>query len=272
MTRKLAIFVGVILVVIATLGFWKTSYANGSAPMKVTDRTIDLIYMNETGGKPDALIIKNDKENVCSLGIGHFIWYPTGVKQQYKETFPGLLKELQKTDGAFKGAVDVEIPPTCPWKSTSELNAAKSTDVYKRLVAGLTSPAGKRVQVNYMIERAREAIAETAKEDPDSVKKMLDLLETEQGTYAVIDYVNFKGNSAETEAYGDFHWGFKTAIYVMSKDETLKPEKRFQIAVETLLEMRVEEAKKLGKDESSFLTGWLKRVNTYSDLNNKEKG
>ena len=270
MTRKLAIFVATMVILVAFLAVWKTGQADELPPLKVTDGIVELIYVNETGGKPDALIIKNDKEDVCSLGIGHFIWYPAGVKHQYKETFPKLLKELQKTDGVFKGAVDVEIPPTCPWKSTSELNAAKSTDVYKRLVTGLTSPAGKRVQVNYMIERAREAIIETAKEDPGSVKKMLDLLETEQGTYAVIDYVNFKGNSAETEAYGDFHWGFKTAIYVMSEDEILTPEERFQIAVETLLEMRVEEAKKLGKDESSFLAGWLKRVNTYSDLN-KEK-
>ena len=264
MTRKLAIFVSVLIIVIATLGVWKTGQASEILPAKVTDRVVELIYMNETGGKPDALIIKNDKEDVCSLGIGHFIWYPAGVKHQYKETFPELLKRLQVTDGVFKGAPDVEIPSTCPWASSSDLATAKSSDVYKRIVTGLVSPEGKRVQVNYMVERARAAIAETVKEDPSSAKKLLDLLATEQGTYVVIDYINFKGNSAETEAYGDFQWGFKTAIYVMSEDETLTPEERFQIAVETLLEMRVEEAKKLGKDESNFLPGWLKRVGTYS--------
>jgi hypothetical protein len=270
MIRKLAISVGVMILLIAVLGYWKTAHAEELYQFKVTDRTVELIYMNETGGNPDALIIKNDKEAVCSLGIGHFIWYPAGVERQYKETFPGLLRKLQKTDGVFKGAPDVVIPSTCPWSTSTDLEAAKGSEVYKRIMMGLTSPVGKRVQIEYMTERARDAIAETIGEDPLAKKKVLDLLATEQGTYAVIDYINFKGNSAVVETYGDFQWGFKTAIHVMSENETLKPEVRFQIAVETLLEMRVEEAKKLGKDEASFLPGWLKRVNTYSDLNTKE--
>lgn len=274
MTRKLAIFILVMIVVIAGLGFWGSAHSSTSVSIDsryITQTLIDNIYANETGGKQDNLIIRNNKEAVCSLGLGHFIWYPEAVtEKKFKETFPTLLVDLQKTDGVFKGAPDVVIPSACPWASAEQLQQEKSTEVYRRIYMGLTSNAGKRVQVNYMVARANEAIAETALNDDVAAKKINELLSTEWGTYDIVDYVNFKGNNAPGESYGDFTWGFKTAIRVMSEDATLKPEVRFQIAVETLLEMRVEEAKKLGKDESSFLAGWLKRVNTYSDLN-KEK-
>lgn len=271
MTRKLAIFILVMIVVIAGLGFWGSAHSSTSVSIDnryITEKLIDKIQANETGGKQENLIIRNNKEAVCSLGIGHFTWYPKAVtEKKFKETFPALLEDLQKTDGVFKDAPDVVLPSACPWSSAEQLQQEKSTEVYRRIYMGLTSDAGKRVQVNYMVAHANEAIAETILNDDVAAKKINELLSSELGTYAIVDYVNFKGNSAPGEAYSGFTWGFKTAIDVMSEEGTLKPEVRFQIAVETLLEMRVEEANKLGKDESSFLAGWLKRVDTYSDLN-----
>ena len=54
------------------------------------------IWKNECGGKIDGLTSWKKGENFASIGIGHFLWYPVGVKERFEETFPELLKFLKK--------------------------------------------------------------------------------------------------------------------------------------------------------------------------------
>ena len=49
------------------------------------------IYENETSGNPEHIIIWSSKEEFLSLGIGHFIWYPTSEMGPFDDTFPLLL-------------------------------------------------------------------------------------------------------------------------------------------------------------------------------------
>lgn len=231
--------------------------------LRITPEIVDKIYTNETGGNPDNLIYHNPKEGFCSIGIGHFLWFTDSTKAAFKETFPALLTEMNGTDGVFFDEVNTTIPDKCPWKSQTEVDSAKATPLYKKLFAGLTSTKGKQLQVKYMAFRAAEALDEIIIKDKEMSSVIEQLLADDKGTYAVIDYVNFKGNSASGEDYNGHTWGLDTVLAVMPSDTTIPLMRRFEIAAETTLEARVREAKVLGKDESMFLPGWKKRIETY---------
>ena len=54
------------------------------------------IWLNETGGKSDAITSWNANEEFASLGIGHFIWFPVGKWLPFEESFPALLEFMRK--------------------------------------------------------------------------------------------------------------------------------------------------------------------------------
>ncbi|WP_202382772.1 hypothetical protein, partial [Escherichia coli] len=74
-----------------------------------------LIWQNEGAGKTQYLTVWNKNEAFPSMGIGHFIWYPTMKKGAYKEQFPEML--------SFLIANGVKVPnwlreaETAPWQS-----------------------------------------------------------------------------------------------------------------------------------------------------------
>src|ERR1051325_10815153 len=49
------------------------------------------VWQNESNGTIAGLTSWNKGENFASLGIGHFIWYPKGLKGPFEESFPKLL-------------------------------------------------------------------------------------------------------------------------------------------------------------------------------------
>ncbi|HEX4630297.1 MAG TPA: hypothetical protein VH188_04970, partial [Chthoniobacterales bacterium] len=53
-----------------------------------TRRIGNKIWQNECGGTVAGLTSWNAGENFASLGIGHFIWYPKGVRGPFDESFP----------------------------------------------------------------------------------------------------------------------------------------------------------------------------------------
>ena len=54
-------------------------------------RIAKKIWQNECAGTVEGLTSWNAGENFASLGIGHFIWYPKGVRGHFEESFPGLV-------------------------------------------------------------------------------------------------------------------------------------------------------------------------------------
>src|SRR5689334_11810727 len=69
------------------------------------------LWRNEAGGKVSALTHWNNGEAFASLGIGHFIWYPSGYHGPYTESFPSLLEYLD----ARGVAVPSWLWGPCPW-------------------------------------------------------------------------------------------------------------------------------------------------------------
>src|ERR1041385_795946 len=84
------------------------------------------IWLNECGGTVAGLTSWNAGENFASLGIGHFIWYPKGVRGPFDESFPKFIQ--------FASGRGVKLPPVaasneaCPWKTRAEFNAAAQSE------------------------------------------------------------------------------------------------------------------------------------------------
>jgi len=50
------------------------------------------IWQNECNGTVAGLTAWNEGEDFPSLGIGHFIWYPKGVRGPFDESFPKFVE------------------------------------------------------------------------------------------------------------------------------------------------------------------------------------
>ena len=78
----------------------------------------EKIWKNECAGTIEGLTNWKKGESFASLGIGHFIWYPVGKKEQFQETFPDLLEFLQKERASLPDWLKVNSE--CPWNSREE--------------------------------------------------------------------------------------------------------------------------------------------------------
>src|SRR5207244_8230528 len=98
----------------------------------------------------------NSDENFASLGIGHFIWYPEGVRGPFEESFPKLVTFI-----ASRGA---KLPKSllgggefhCPWKSRTEFSRAQQSPEMKQLRQFLVDTVD--LQAQFMVERLQKAL------------------------------------------------------------------------------------------------------------------
>src|SRR5829696_2480132 len=97
-----------------------------AAASAITPRELESIgrrvWQNECGGTVAGLTSWNTGENFASLGIGHFIWYPKGVRGPFDESFPKFV-QFAASRNAILPAV-ARAKEGCPWKSRAEFNAA----------------------------------------------------------------------------------------------------------------------------------------------------
>ena len=84
-----------------------------------------------------------------------------------------------------------------------------------------------------------------------------------QGCYALIDYVNFKGEGVlPTERYAGRGWGLLQVLEGMGGETGASPLGEFADSAERVLRERVKNAPP-ARHEERWLPGWLRRVDTY---------
>ncbi|MFV8571274.1 hypothetical protein ACNQ6O_08710 [Marinobacter sp. SBS5] len=226
----------------------------------------DRIFQNECAGRRECLVHWNQGEAFPSLGIGHFIWYPEGVTGRFTESFPALLA-FMKREGA-----DIPVWLTeakgAPWLDRNLFNeAASQSDRVQALRTFLYETRG--LQVRYIQQRARASLAKVVAAAPDDkkplIRQKLDaLMQTPGGVYAVMDYVNFKGEGlSETERYQGQGWGLLQVLLAMP-DESGRPLVEFREAAADVLKRRAQNAANPIEQER-WLRGWLKRLQTYTE-------
>jgi len=224
------------------------------------------IWQNECNGTITGLTAWNEGENFASLGIGHFIWYPKGQRGPFEESFPKLV--------SFMTVRGVKLPTlllgagerACPWNSRQEFLRAQYSPEMKQLRQFLAGTVD--VQAEFLIARLQNALskmlAEAEPADRANVEQQFErMTRTPQGCYALVDYVNFKGDGVlHTERYQGQGWGLLQVLEQMPADED-DAVKEFSRAAVVVLKRRVANSPP-ERGEARWLPGWLNRVRSYN--------
>jgi len=220
------------------------------------------VWQNECGGSRDGLTSWNEGEDFASLGIGHFIWYPPGEDGPFEESFPKLAK--------FLSSRGVKIAPwmsgDCPWKTRAEFHAAFHSERMNELRDMLASTV--KLQSEFIAERMRGALPKimdaASAASRDRVKSNFQrLLSSSAGTFALIDYVNFKGEGTNPrERYKGKGWGLLQVLETMDSEGPAPA--AFGRAAAQVLERRVKNSPP-ARNEAKWLPGWKNRVKAYAE-------
>jgi hypothetical protein len=222
------------------------------------------IWQNECGGSIAGLASWNPGENFASLGIGHFIWYPAGVEGPFEESFPKLVRYVAQR-GAKLPALLLPPKADCLWDSRAEFLAADSSAEMKQLRRFLIDTID--LQADFLVRRLRDALprvlAAAPAGDRDKIERQFErVANSAQGCYALVDYVNFKGEGVlATERYREQGWGLLQVLEGMSADDG-DAVNEFADSAAAILRQRVKNSPP-ERNESRWLRGWLNRVASY---------
>ncbi len=224
------------------------------------------VWQNECGGTVEGLTSWNSGEGFASLGIGHFIWYPKGMEGPFDESFPGLVRFLDERKVPLPAVLQKNRD--CPWTSKRAFDAAKNSADMKALRACLADTV--HLQAEFLVMRLEAALpkmlAAAGHQKAGAVKARFDaLLQTPAGVFALVDYVNFKGEGVlPTERYKGQGWGLLQVLEGMPSSIPRGGEvMAFAYSAARVLRRRVENAPP-ERNESRWLKGWVSRVGAYA--------
>jgi hypothetical protein len=221
------------------------------------------IWKNECGGTLEGLTHWGKNENFPSLGIGHFIWYVSGKRDRFVEGFPPLL--------AFLKSEKVNIPAwlqtasTSPWNSRDEFYAEIDSSRMKELRQFLYDT--RHLQAVFIANRLEKALPQMIEKLSPAEKEKVTatfnkLANDPQGLYALIDYVNFKGEgTSPTERYQGQGWGLLQVLQEIpvSSNNVVAD---FVESAKKVLAQRVQNSPP-ERNEERWLKGWSNRLETY---------
>jgi hypothetical protein len=225
------------------------------------------VWQNECGGTVEGLVSWNAGEQFASLGIGHFIWYPEGVRGPFEESFPKLAAHL-----AARGAsVPAWVRGPCPWRTRQEFVAAKDGPQVAALRKLLTNtvPLQTEMLVMRMEAALPKLLTATGATQQAAVRARFEaLLGTKEGTFALIDYVNFKGEGTNPdERYRGEGWGLLQVLEGMRGSPAgAAAVREFGASAARVLARRIENSPP-ARNEAKWLKGWTTRVSAYGGGN-----
>lgn len=228
------------------------------------DRVGNRIWQNECGGTVAGLTSWNAGEDFASLGIGHFIWYPQGQRGPFEESFPPLVAFFEArgiaAPGWMKGA--------CPWPNKAAFEADKSGERQKELRALLSRTVLQ--QTEFIMARMKRAKPKMLSQTPAAQRAWVQtafesLTTTPEGTFCLIDYVNFKGEgTSPKERYNGQGWGLLQVLQAMGETPSSHTawNVQFAEAAKRVLSRRVANAPP-ERNEKRWLSGWHNRCDGY---------
>jgi hypothetical protein len=242
-----------------------------AAPIHISDadarRIGKRVWQNESNGSVAGLTAWNAGEDFASLGIGHFIWYPQGMRGPFEESFPKFLAYAQER----KVVVPVWLnqATACPWKSRAEFSKAKDSAEMRELRQFLAHTVD--LQAQFLVARLQESLAKMLNEAAPGERANVErqfarVAGTSHGCYALVDYVNFKGEGVlNTERYRGEGWGLLQVLEGMHGSENgAAAAREFSNSAAAILRRRVQNSPS-ERHEARWLSGWLNRVHTYSE-------
>lgn len=253
-----------------------TACAPGNPPASSSGPAVNLspsqkaaigrkIWQNESGGTLEGLTAWNAGEEFPSLGIGHFIWYPAGFNGRFQESWPEFIADARR---AGANPPPVALSRHAPWNSRAQFQRASSSPEMVSLRKWLAANVG--LQTDHIIARSRAALPKILAAAPASERSRIasnhaKVSATPQGTYALIDYVNFKGDgTVSSESYNGQGWGLLQVLAGMGDVPTgPAAATEFAASAKRVLSRRVSNSPP-SRNEAKWLPGWHNRANTYS--------
>jgi hypothetical protein len=252
-----------------TLWFFAATLHAGSLLPAISDAQAQeigrRIWQNECGGTIGGLTSWNAGEDFPSLGICHAIWYRAGQREKFLESFPLLVAYLKR-----QGA---KLPPVLaenrynPWPTREKFLAAQDSGEMAQLRDFLHATIG--LQGRFAAERSAQALpkilaAATGAERAMLTARFKNVAATPQGIYALVDYVNFKGEGIrEEERYNGRGWGLLQVLQEMRDTPPGVPARReFSRAAISVLRRRVANSPP-ARGERRWMEGWQNRCLTY---------
>ncbi len=223
------------------------------------------IWQNESGGKISGLTAWNQGEEFPSLGIGHFIWYPQHFRGPYTESWPSFVK--------FASQRGNQAPPIahqahCPWKTRASFLQQQNSPTMRGLRNWLASNI--ELQTDFIIYKSKAALPKILQAAPASQRARIQanynkVASTANGTYALIDYVNFKGEGTNpSERYQGQGWGLMWVLQEMQNvSNGQAAAQEFAAAAKRRLATRIKNAPP-ARGEARWKAGWFNRCDGYA--------
>ena len=247
-----------------------------SAPLKMTQQQAEYIakkvWQNEGAGKDKYLVWWNKGEEFASVGIGHFIWFPKGHTERFREVFPMLVAFME--DRHVKMPLWLNSRTALPWPNKEAFFKAKQsqTKTYRELFHFLKTTMS--YQAEFMADRLANALPQMLDTITDPkrkalVKRRFDEVMynrngsvNERGLYALLDYTNFKGEGTlKSERYNGEGWGLLQVLEHMDPQETNR-QKAFALSAKKMLSRRIENSPP-ERGEERWRKGWNVRLDSY---------
>jgi len=247
-----------------------------SSNIKLTQKQANYIakkvWQNEGAGQDKYLVWWNKGEDFASVGIGHFIWFPKGHKERFREVFPMVVAFMEKKHVKIPSWLDSKT--ALPWATKSVFFQAKKNKSrqYTELFHFLKRTMS--YQAEFMADRLAKALPQMLDTINDPGRKALvkkrfyevmhnrDGSINERGLYVLLDYTNFKGEGTlKSERYKGEGWGLLQVLEHMDPKEANK-QKAFALSAKKMLSRRIKNSPK-ARGEERWRKGWNVRLDTY---------
>ena len=225
------------------------------------------IFINECNAQVRCLVDWNPGEEFPSLGIGHFIWYPSGVNAGFTESFPMLINFLKQQGPPLPQWLNNRTPFTAPWDNREQFLQQADGELATSLRVYLQQTQSQ--QTAFMLQRMQTSLQRIINSTPSSHQHLVRhniqrLCQHRNGIYPLIDYVNFKGEGiSATETYHGQGWGLRQVLMEMQADGN--PAQQFGLSAAKVLTQRAENASN-PMEKRKWLKGWKIRLQTYNSF------
>lgn len=223
------------------------------------------IWANECGNSIAGLTAWNKGEKFASLGIGHFLWYPSSKLKNKDQSFAVLIKYQEQMGITVPHWLQGNTVPPCPWRTREAFLRAQHSPRMRELRAHLAHTIAN--QSKFMMYRLDRSITHmlraTSNHDRRYIEQTLSALTAKPiGLYILVDYVNFKGLGLQSYLHHRNGWGLLPVIMNMRRaPRRLTTRQAFVWSADKLLTKRAYLSK--NKIERQWLIGWRSRLKTY---------
>jgi len=244
--------------------------------IKLTKQQADFIakkvWQNEGAGLDKYLIHWNKGEDFASVGIGHFIWFPKGHTERFREVLPMFISFMERKSVDMPSWLNSTT--SLPWNTKTEFYKAKkqNTKKYTELFSFLKRTI--QYQAEFMAQRLSKALTQMLNSITSDKRQILitkrfnEVMHhkngsiNEKGLYVLLDYINFKGEGTlESERYNNQGWGLLQVLEHINPNEPNKL-KAFAQSASTMLSRRIKNSPPT-RGEERWRKGWNIRLETY---------